>query len=97
MMKRLYLAPAHDYPGIIRNRAITDRATASEHHERARSQANDRKMSHRHTATRRRCPAGHKQTSHLRPANKIALRLFEIAGLLVRLDHVASIIVNAEF
>jgi hypothetical protein len=36
-----YLAPAHHYPGIIRNQAITDRATASEQHERARSQAND--------------------------------------------------------
>jgi hypothetical protein len=30
------------------------------------------------------------------PANKIALRFFELACVLVRLAHVASIIVNAE-
>jgi hypothetical protein len=30
------------------------------------------------------------------PANKIALPLLEIARVLVRLDHVASIIVNAD-
>src|SRR5438067_12526006 len=53
-----YLAPGHQHsPGIIRNRAITDRATASEQRERARGQTNDRKISHRHIATRHLYPA----------------------------------------
>ena len=37
-----YLAPGHKHsPLIIRVRAITDRATVSEQHERARGQTND--------------------------------------------------------
>jgi hypothetical protein len=50
-----YLAPGHQHnPGIIRNRAITDGATASKYHERARGQTNDRKISYRHIAARHR-------------------------------------------
>ena len=36
------------------------------------------------------------QSILLRDACKIALRLFEIAIVLVRLDHIASLIVNVE-
>ena len=50
-----YIAPGRQHsPVIIRIRAITDLATASEQHERARGQTNDRKISHRHVATRYR-------------------------------------------
>src|SRR5882724_6316514 len=50
-----YLASGHQHsPGIIRNRAITDGATADKQHERARGQTNDRKISHRHIAARHR-------------------------------------------
>jgi hypothetical protein len=40
-----------------------------------------------------RCRA---QDRQLKPANNIALRFFELARVLVRFDHVASLIVKRE-